>query len=410
VRPATHVVIDRDGARHTDERYWSWTYEPQADRPANDVLAAFDETLSAVVTDHARRGRLVVPLSGGLDSRTVFAVATRDHPDRVSALTYGYWPESPEIRIPRALAATRATELRELVVPEYVFDRLDTVLDAVEGFSALCFTRQIGALDGFAAGGERIVGAHWGDVWFDDFGASALHGDALTDRAFGLFSRPGGDDLQSLLRLGPGDHAGALRELVETELARVPDLGDPDLRIKALKTEQWSARWTIPGTCAYRAALPLALPFYDNRLVDFYLTVPTEVVSGRRLQVEYLRRHHPDLAAVPWEATGRSLLAEDGSAAGRTARRVVDKIRRSAARTPTTSRNWEVQYRSPAARAEVARRLDGLPDDLVDSAAVARLHADWQHRPTGSNGYEIDMLVTLAAMLPRLGPPHPGNV
>ena len=404
VRPAIHLVIGPDGSLRTEERYWQWSHGPRPDRHTNDTLAAFDEALSAIVDDHARRGRLVVPLSGGLDSRTVFAVATRDHPERVAALSYGYWADSPEIGIARAVAAARRVDLRELVVPEYLVARLDTVLDAVEGFSALCFTRQIGALDGFVALGDRVVGAHWGDVWFDDFGASDLDGDALIDRAVALLARPGGAHLRQLLRPGLADVDVdvELRRLVEAELARVPDLTDADMRIKAFKTDQWSARWTIPGTCAYRAALPLALPFYDNRMVDFFLTVPTEVVSGRRLQVEYLRRYHPDLASIPWEATGRSLFAPTGSPATQMARRVASKAQRTISQTPALSRNWEVQFGSPAARVEVTRRLDGLPRDLVDHAGVSGLLADWQRRPTGANGYEIDMLMTMAAMLTRI--------
>jgi len=404
VRPATHHVMGPDGSNAAEERYWQWWHQPRPDRPTNDTLAAFDDALSAIVDDHARRGRLVVPLSGGLDSRTVFAVATRDHPDHVAALSYGYWAESPEIRIPRAIARARGVALRELVVPDYLFDRLDTVLDAVEGFSALCFTRQIGALDGFVDLGDRVVGAHWGDVWFDDFGASGLDGDALTDRAVALLAKPGGAHLQQLLRPGLADVDvdAELRRLVEAELDRVPDLTDADMRIKAFKTDQWSARWTIPGTCAYRAALPLALPFYDNRMVDFFLTVPTEVLSGRRLQIEYLKRYHPDLASIPWEATGRSLFTADDSPTVRRVRRVASKARRRLARTPAISRNWEVQYGSPVAHAEVSRRLGALPCDLVEPAAVANVLADWQRHPNGANGYEVDMLVTIAAMLPRI--------
>jgi hypothetical protein len=80
-----------------------------------------------------------------------------------------------------------------------------------------------------------------------------------------------------------------------------------------------------------------------------------------------------------------------------------------ASRTPALSRNWEVQYGSPAARAEVARRIDGLPDDVVDRVGVSSLLADWRHAPTGANGYEVDMLMTIAAMLPRLTADATGN-
>lgn len=73
------------------------------------------------------------------------------------------------------------------------------------------------------------------------------------------------------------------------------------MRLKALKTEQWSFRWTLAGTHACRLAQPALLPFYGNDVVDFFLRVPSERLADRRLQTAYLKRHHPDLARVIWQ-------------------------------------------------------------------------------------------------------------
>ncbi len=45
----------------------------------------------------------------------------------------------------------------------------------------------------------------------------------------------------------------------------------------------------------------------DEALLDFYLRLPAELKVGRRFLTVYFRRVFPDLAAVPWQATGADL-------------------------------------------------------------------------------------------------------
>ena len=103
-------------------------------------------------------------------------------------------------------------------------------------------------------------------------------------------------DGEAVALLGGQDPDHVLRGLLSDELARLPDLGDADFTLKALKTEQWSFRWTLASIRAYQLGLPTLMPFYADEVVDFFLRVPTDRLPGRRLQTAYLRRHHPDLA------------------------------------------------------------------------------------------------------------------
>ena len=57
----------------------------------------------------------------------------------------------------------------------------------------------------------------------------------------------------------------------------------------------------------YQAGAFPRLPFYDTRLADFFATVPTAFVKGRRLQIDYLKRFAPDLARIKWQAYDTNL-------------------------------------------------------------------------------------------------------
>lgn len=380
LRPATRTTLDHTGRILGSERYWDWWYDPDQSRSDNDFLDEFHETWTRTVRQQVTGTRSVVPLSGGLDSRTVFAaVAPRGEvpADPVCTLTYGYSANSAEIRISRRVAATRGHSALELVIGQYLLDRLTEVADAIEGFQGLAFSRQAAVSSEIASLGDRVVGGHWGDVWFDTAGAYGAPAPVdLVATAHRKFAKRGREWLfENLCAEHLDDEPeDVLRQVLAEELARIPDLGDPDTRLKALKTEQWSFRWTLASVRAYQLAVPTLLPFYANDVVDFFLRVPTDRLPGRRLQSAYLRRHHPDLARITWQDTGMSLYERPLEPAGALARRAIAKGIRSLRRQPTIERNWEVQYQAPDSV------LERLKDDR--------------------SGSQLDAVVTLESCVP----------
>ena len=98
-----------------------------------------------------------------------------------------------------------------------------------------------------------------------------------------------------------------LADLLRPELKAVRSIDDPDFRIKAFKIDQWSFRRTMASLRSYQLGAFPRLPFYDTRLSDFFATVPSEFVAGRRLQIDYLKRYAPDLARIAWQAGGANL-------------------------------------------------------------------------------------------------------
>lgn len=408
LRPATWTTFDDRGREVSSTRYWSWSHAPEHGRSEASLLDELDAVLTRTVNRQTRGRSVVIPLSGGLDSRTLFAAATGPAATAaaVETLTYGYTERSREIAISQRVAAARGHRAEPFVVGPYVFDRLGDILDAGEAYGNLTFTRQVAIADHLPALGSRVVGGHWGDVWFDTAGAGPLAADpstTLVDVALKKFSRPGGRWLLDNLcrhHLGGADPDAVLRSVVEAELDRLPDLGDADMQLKALKTEQWSFRWTLPSVRTYQLGVPTLLPFYGNELVDFVLRVPAAAMAGRSLQVAHLQRHHPDLAAVTWQQTGMPLRSGPIDKARMLAGRVTDKAARTLTGTEPIQRNWEVQYlhgTGPASvRAQLAHRELRA---LVDGDAIEALLDGFFGAPTGANGYTVDALVTLAALL-----------
>ena len=119
--------------------------------------------------------------------------------------------------------------------------------------------------------------------------------------------------------------------------------------------------------------------------------------------MDYLRRHAPALAGVPWQVTGAPL------GRGRRAawwlglpRRAAARALRAVRRRPVIERNWEVQLLGEDGRrlleASLLRRGLRL-HDLVPAAEVRELIETFRARPTAAAGYTVSMLLTFAAWL-----------
>ena len=416
LRPATHYRFDGRGRLLGEECTWRWWHAPDESRSAAATLDEFADRFQTVMDELLADGRVAMPISGGLDSRSTVAAIGRDALPRVWAYSYGYQPDSVETRLAGQIAATRRLPFQSFTIRPYLFDNLSRVMGSVEGFQEVTQARQASVAEAIAAHSDTLIAAHWGDVWLDDMGVA--HAPAPADPvATALYKfRKGGSEwlLDNVCRpqLGRTDPQALLRDLLAAELERIGPLGDPDFTIKALKTEQWSARWTTASLRMFQSAAFPRLPFYDTRLGDFFATVPTAVVAGRRLQIEYLKRFAPDLARVPWQQTGRDLFDDGGFSPRHLAGRALRKAQRAVTGRRVLERNWEVQFLGDDGTTGLhewllrpGRRLH----DHVPVAAIRELLAAFARDPWGERrgaapkpAYAVAVLLTLSAWLDYL--------
>jgi hypothetical protein len=414
LRPATHYRFDERGTLLSATRYRAWSYQPDRRRSYDATVAEFGRILGDVVADLTRERRVAVPISGGLDSRsTVAALPAGDDAGPLWTYSYGYTSRSIEKRIAQEVAAARDLTFEAFTIRPYLFDRLGTVLGAVEGFQDLTQCRQAAVSVDLARHAEFVIAAHWGDVWLDDMG-TARHGgpmgdNAIADHALHKIEKRGRDWLLDTLvspRLGRERPAELVRAWVRQEIAAVGAIDDPDFRVKAFKTDQWSFRWTLASLRSFQlAAFPL-LPFYDTRMADFFETVPTEFIAGRRLQIDFLKRHAPDLARITWQTRGADLYHHEVRPLRQLAIRAAAKVWRTMRREAVIQRNWEVQFHGEAGRDGLERWLlkPGLKlHEFVAPKRVRALLDDFTALPDGSNGYTVCMLLTFSAWLEHHG-------
>jgi len=408
LRPATHYRFDPAGCLLDESRYWTWRHEPDSARSYDETLEAFADLFVDVMGDLTAEGRIAVPISGGLDSRSTVATMTSSSAaDRLWAYSYGYGPDSIETRIAARVAAARHLPFDAFTIPPYLFSRLSDVMAAVEGFEDVTQCRQAAVIEEIDRRVDYVIAAHLGDLYLSDMGLVDAPPDVdLMGVALKKVRKVGGEWLLANLcapRLGGAQPESVLRDAVAGELARLETIAEPDFRVKAFKVDQWCARWTTVALRVFQSAAFPRLPFYDTRLADFFLTVPTEYVAGRRLQIDYLKRYAPDLACVPWQATGQDLFRDGRAGALEYGRRAARKGWRQLTGQKTIERNWELQFTGTAGRSGLAHNLlrPGLAlHEFVAPRAIGELVAAFEQDPyAGKRSYTVAMLLTFSAWL-----------
>ncbi len=420
LRPASHYVFAADGGLLRQERYWKWRHEPRPDGTYDDTVAEFAHILHEVMHDHTSQGRVAVPISGGLDSRSAVAALTQAPwptmaNGRFWAYSYGSGADSVETSIARRVAAARGLPFRPFSIPPYLFDRLTCVLASVEGFQDVTQCRQAAVADALARQADFVLAAHWGDVWLDDMGLigkerASVSDDFLAAYALRKMSKGGSRWLLNNFhqpKLTPHDCESLLRGMVSDEMASLGRLDDPDFRLKAFKTDQWSFRWTTASLRMFQAAAFPRLPFYDTRLADFFCTVPSAFVKQRRLQIDYLKRFAPDLARIAWQVYDANLFRCRHFHTWLLPKRAIKKAWRLLSGKAVVERNWEVQFLHDDGRQGLKHWLlqPGLRlHEFFQPAALAGLLEDFYLNPLSENrGYTVAMLLTFSAWLEKYG-------
>jgi hypothetical protein len=416
LRPASHLVFDASGQLLQEERTWQWVHHVDAERSYDETVDAFGAAFQQVMGDaFAGDGRVALPISGGLDSRSTVAAVTPELAagGRLWAYSYGYTGDSVETRIARQVAQARQLPFQPFTIRPYLLDDLPRLLAWTEGFQDITQARQASVRDEIANHADALIAALWGDVWLDEMGLVShpekTDEESVHQHTFKKMAKSGRTWLMQHLvqpQLGRQPADELLHGFVQSELTPLSGIADADFLVKAFKTEQWSFRWSVPPTRIFQSAAWPRFVFYDTRLADFFCTVPSAFLPGRRLQTDYLKRFAPDLARVTWQVYDANLYQYQHFNTWLLPRRALKKAWRAVSGQKVLQRNWEVQFLQPAGRAGLENWLTrpGLRlHEFLPVVKITELLDSLYQQSDGVKGYTVSMLLTFSAWLEMYG-------
>lgn len=311
--PATMLSFDLRTSALERRTYWDGSrLEPlAADVGQRDIE---DETCRllrrAVQTRLERARRPGVMLSGGLDSRTLLAVAVRQGA-RPAAVTFGH-PDSRDMRLASRVAS--AAGVRHHIHPlgdgGWVTQWVDLHLDLAEGAHSWMHAHGISALplarDVMDVNLSGVAGV-FGELFNKPGTIYAEDQEALVHNLHRFYSQehawPGLSAEEEHALYTPAWSrrlAGRAFESLCTELQPYRRL-HPQLQGLVFNLHNHSRRMNHYLVIFSNAFIENRCPYFDYDLTDWLLRVPVPAKSGKQLHVAALSRAAPKLTRIPYD-------------------------------------------------------------------------------------------------------------
>lgn len=348
--PASNHTLDADGKLINSDFYFKWHYTPR-DISFNEALEEFTSLFETIIAEQTDGKKVILPLSGGIDSRTQ-AVALRRKKAKVSSYSYEFKNGYSETKIARQIANRCNFEFNNFTIPKgYLWDVIESLADLNKCYSDFTHPRQMAIYDKFDPMGDVFSLGHWGDVLFDNMHLPNLTEEEEVNVLIKKILQKGGmafgSQLWQVWELS-GKFEDYLRVRVLALLQNI-SINDTNARLRAFKSMYWAPRWTSVNLCVFKSKHPITTPYYDNRMCQFICTIPESYLKGRQLQLAYIKAKAPDLATITWQDQRPFNITNYhlNRTPYNLPYRVTNKIKRSLKTiigNPYVQRNWELQF------------------------------------------------------------------
>ncbi|MBL7849462.1 MAG: hypothetical protein JNN04_01080 [Cyclobacteriaceae bacterium] len=301
-RPATEYRFDASGKVVSKGRYFHWNYLPR-EITFDQALNEFSDLLEGIVERDTANKKIVLPISGGLDSRTLAAAVA--HRSDVFCYSYQFEDGISESLFGSAVATALSFPHQGFTLSRgYLWSVIDQLAQLNGCYAEFLNPRQMAVYGQLAHKGDIYLLGHGGDLFFDGMGVL----DNLTEREqleylIKKLIKPAGWQLGESLWKAWGI-VGDFKEYLTArilELLRGIEINNANARLRAFKTEYYVARWTAVNLELFQQQLPVSVPFFQDEICRWICTTPEAHLSGRKLEIEYIKRKSSSLAKIPWQ-------------------------------------------------------------------------------------------------------------
>lgn len=350
-KPASQYSVSESGDI-VQKSYWNWYYEPR-NVSLDEAVEEFGFLLEAIIGDQVGGRNVILPISGGLDSRTL-AIALHRLGLKTQAYSYEFDGGPPETAYGEKIARVFGFPFRAWTVRAgYLWEDIETLASINQCYAEFTHARQFAFIKEYRQLGDVFCLGHGGDLLFDSMRIpEKLSLDTQVAIALKKIVRRGGRELGEMLwnHWGlSGSFQSYLEERVRHLVEGIRIDTSANARLRAFKSMYWVPRWTNTNLRIFEAARPVALPYYDRRMCDFICTLPEHLLDGRKIQIEYIKRRSKEAAKVTWQARRPFNLYnyEWNRMPYNLPVRMWYKMKNGLARRPLIQRNWELQFLGP---------------------------------------------------------------
>lgn len=402
LKPAHEYQIE-NGNIVTETSYFKWHYSP-VERPLSQIVSEFAQLYETIIKEQVGDKKVILPLSGGLDSRTQ-AAALHYLGNNVHAYGYAFKDGHDETFYGKKIAKACGFPFEDWKVSNgYLWPKIEKLATINGCYSEFTHPRQMAFVDDYASLGEIFSLGHWGDVLFDDMGVpDNMPFDNQVDVLVKKVVKKGGMELaQSLWKSWEleGDFNTYLKERVSHLLSKIDIPQNANAQIRAFKSLYWSPRWTSTNLSVFESVRPISVPYYDNRMCEFICSVPEKYLCGRQIQIEYLKMRMPILAKITWQDHRPFNLYQYqwDKRPWNLPYKIYDKLKLISNPKQFIQRNWELQFLGEKNEGELKKWLfeNESFHHLVPEMIVKEFYHRFKNIDTIYYSHSVSLLLTLS--------------
>ncbi len=404
LQPGQTYTLDEQGAIKHQEAHFKWQYQPR-NISFQTAVDEFTDLYEQILKEQAAGHKVLLPLSGGLDSRSQ-AAGLKHIGAEVSSYSYAFTRGYPEHQLSEKIARVCAFPFQGFLIPPgYLWSVIEDLVKINSGYSEFTHARQMAVLDAFKQmQGEFSLG-HWGDVLFDRGIAAADEGKDDVVILYKKIIKKGGLALAEALWKQwelAGDFQDYLKSRLSALLAKI-EIEHQGARIRAFKSLYWAPRWTSINLQIFEQAHPIHLPYYDERMCRFIMELPESFLADRRIQIAYIKQRNPGLAKITWQAQKPFNLYtySYNKMPYNLTYRVQQKLKRSLQAKLGQSyvqRNWELQFLGTSNEQQLQTYLTRKAFvDWVGAASIDKIYKGFKKQDAVFYSHPLSMLLTLSA-------------
>ncbi|MDN3492417.1 asparagine synthase-related protein [Winogradskyella bathintestinalis] len=401
--PGHKHELDENGYLIKSEPTYQWHYTPR-DITFEEALNEYVALLTEITKEQVGNSKVILPLSGGLDSRSQ-ALIFKNLPNSVQSFSYAFEGGYPEHQIAKQIAANCGFNFEAFTIPKgYLWDVVEEMSQLIGGYSEFTHPRQMAVLPELKQMEGVFSLGHWGDVLFDRGVPEGTQASEIIPLLLKKMVKPKGMELAEKLwdywNLS-GDFKTYLLNRVEVGLEKIK-IEDISAKVRAFKSSQWAHRWTTTNLCIFEAAHPINMPYYDNRMCEFICSIPEAYLADRRLQIAHLKQDRT-LANITWQEQKPFNLNtyQYNKTPYNLPYRISNKVKRvikSQLGNPYIQRNWELQFLGE----DNAKRLENHLFNInfnrwIPKAFINETYEDFKHKDAIGGSHAISMLLTLSS-------------
>ncbi len=404
LQPATEYEIEGNSII-SEKKWFDWHYNPSSlslDEATDEFMHIFEK----LVHQNLSSKRVVLPLSGGLDSRSQ-AVSVIGY-DNVQTYSYEYPEGVPETKYAEGVAKACHHPFEKLIIPKgYLWDVIEEVAQLIHYEGDVSVIRQAAFMNEYPQMGDVLYLGHWGDVLFDDMGVTEdLSDEELVHALMKKIVKRKGLEIGETLWKGfglAGDFKTELKNKFHSLLADIK-IDNNNAKVRAFKSLYWAPRWTSLGMGVFSKSMPVFLPYYKEEMCKFICSVPEELLAGRQIQIEYIKRKSTAAAKVPWQTyTPCNLYNYQNfksiqNVPHRAARKLKRSVRSMVGLRPEIKRNWEVQYLGADNKMKLEDWLFRNPkfSTFIPASIVQHFYHKFQEQDSVEYAHSISTLLSLS--------------